>query len=267
MRNRFSVILAVLVFSPVALAQTQTIRESGAAASRSAALASPRDLSGVWLPPDPQALDRLVGYNNRGSTDGGFAKEISRTPWAEARYNATKPGFGPRRAPGGNDPILRCDPPGMPRIMGGAFEVIQIPGRILLFFESDHVHREIWMDGRGLPKDPDPTWYGYSIGKWDGDTLVVDTAGFNDKSWIDGWGNVHSDEMHVVERYRRVDQNTLELTMTLDDPKAYTNQLVSGMKVFKLHPKYELIESLCVPEDESSFLERVREPAMEKPKK
>jgi hypothetical protein len=154
----------------------------------------------------------------------------------------------------------------MPRIMGGAFEIIQIPGRILLYFESDHVHREVWMDGRELPKDPDPTWYGYSVGKWDGDTLVVDTIGFNDKTWIDSWGNPHSEDMRVVERYRRVDHDTLELKMTVIDPKAYTAPLVSSPKTFSLHPKYELVESLCVPEDEKTFLDRVREPAFEKAK-
>jgi|ERR1700674_2844317 hypothetical protein len=264
-QNRFLMLMAVLVLSSVA--RGQTAQQSGEPKVRTATPTSPHDLSGVWLPPDPQVLDRLVGFNNRGGADGGFAKEISRTPWAEARYNAAKPGFGPRRAPGGNDPILHCDPPGMPRIMGGPFEIIQIPGRILMFFESGHVHREIWMDGRDLTKDPDPTWYGYSVGKWEVDTLVVDTIGFNDKSWIDGWGNPHSDEMHVVERYRRVDHNTLELRMTIDDPKAFTNPLVGNPKIFSLHPKYELIESLCVPEDESSFFEKVREPAIEKPKK
>jgi hypothetical protein len=257
--------LAVLGFSSVAL--PQTAQQSGTAKPRTAERGSPHDLSGVWLPPDPQVLDRIVGYNNRGASDGGFAKDISRTPWGEARYDAAKPGFGPRRAPGGNDPILHCDPVGMPRIMGGAFEILQIPGRIVMLFESSHEHRAIWVDGRELPKDPDPTWYGYSVGRWNGDTLVVDTSGFNDKSWIDSWGNPHSDAMHVVERYRRLDRNTLELIMTIDDPKAYTKPLVGNPKIFTLHPKYELVESLCVPEDEESFLERVRRPAIGNPSK
>jgi hypothetical protein len=150
----------------------------------------------------------------------------------------------------------------MPRILGGAFEIIQIPGRILIFYENNHVHREIWIDGRPLPKDPDPTWYGYSVGRWEGDSLVVDTIGFNDRSWIDSWGNPHSDEMRVVERYRRLDHKTLEMRVTVDDPKAYTKPLVSSPKTFDLHAKQELVESLCVPEDEKSFLDRVREPAI-----
>jgi hypothetical protein len=252
--------IAVGGLSPFALAQTS--QQPGEAKAKASAPVSPHDLSGIWVPPDPQALDRLVGYNNRGATDGAFAQEFSRTPWAEARYSAAKPGFGPRRAPGGNDPILHCDPPGMPRIMGGAFEIIQIPGRILMLLESNHEHREIWMDGRSLPKDPDPTWYGYSVGRWDGDTLVVDTIGFNDRSWIDGWGNPHSDEMHVVERYRRVNPDTLEMRMTIDDAKAYTKPLVGNPKTFGLSPKYELVENICSPEDEKSFLDRIRQPAI-----
>lgn len=265
MRNQFAIVSAALLCLFVAGAQTQAPPE--AADNRVTAASSSHDLSGVWLPPDPQVLDRLAGYNNRGAADGAFAKEISRTPWADEKYNAAKPGFGPRRAPGGNDPILHCDPPGMPRIIGGTFELIQIPGRIVLFFEGNHVRREIWMDGRELPKDPDPTWYGYSVGKWEGDTLVVNSIGFNDRSWIDSWGDPHSDQMHVVERYRRLDHDTLELRMTIDDPKAYTKQLVSNPKLFKLHTKYDLVESLCVPEDEASFLEKVREPAMQTPNK
>ena len=133
-------------------------------------------------------------------------------------------------------------------------------------YEDFDEHRQIWTDGRDLPKDPDPSWYGYSVGKWDGDTLVVDTIGFNNKSWIDGNGHPHSDEMHVVERYRRVDHDTLELTMTIDDPKAYTKRWVSrSPKTFKLAPKVgpkaEVMELLCVPEDEEAFRKTVREPA------
>ncbi len=99
------------------------------------------------------------------------------TPWGQAKYDANKPGYGPRAAPGGNDPILKCDPIGFPRILFAIwpFEIIPIPGRILMFFEGQHTIREIWMDGRKLPADPEPTWYGYSVGKWEGDTLIVET--------------------------------------------------------------------------------------------
>ena len=168
-----------------------------------------------------------------------------------------------------NDPVLHCDPIGFPRIMGpGPFEIVQIPGKMLMLFEDQLTRRQIWTDGRPLPKDPDPTWYGYSVGKWEGDTLVVDTTGINDRSWLDGGGHPHSDLIHVTERFRRPNHDTLELTLTIDDPKAYTKPWVgTEPKIYKLRPKLELLESPCVPEDEESFLKAVREPASTKPNK
>src|SRR5438093_6440608 len=103
-----------------------------------------------------------------------------------------------------------------------AFRDYHIPGRILMFFEGQHTVREIWMDGRKLPDDPDPRWYGYSVGRWEGDTLVVETAGFNDKTWLGAQGQPHSDEMRTIERYRRVDHDTIQFNLTIDDPKTYT---------------------------------------------
>jgi hypothetical protein len=102
------------------------------------------------------------------------------------------------------------------------FEIIHIPGRILMFFEGQHTIREIWMDGRNLPSDPVPAWYGYSVGKWDGDTLIVETIGFNDKTWLGAQGQPHSDQMRTIERYRRVDPATIQFNLTIVDPKIYT---------------------------------------------
>jgi len=152
---------------------------------------APPDLSGVW--------QLAPGGGGQGPGDN-FP---TLTAWGKAKYDANKPGYGPRAAPGGNDPILKCDPMGFPRIMFviWPFEIIQIPGRILMFFEGHHTIREIWMDGRKLPTDPDPRWYGYSVGKWDGDTLVVETIGFNEKTWLGAQGQPHSDEMRTIERY------------------------------------------------------------------
>ena len=92
--------------------------------------------------------------------------------------------------------------------------------------------------GENFRKTRTRRWYGHSVGHWEGDTLVVESIGFNDKSWMDGAGHPHSEAMHVVERYRRVDHDTLELTMTIDDPKAYTKPWLSkSPKTFKLAPK------------------------------
>lgn len=194
------------------------------------------------------------------------------TPWAQAGYAANKPGIGraDRIVPLGNDPVMQCDPIGFPRVMfydAYPTEIIQIPGRIIEFFDYFYVHRTIWMDGRELPKDPDPTWYGVSVGKWEGDTLVVETVGFNDRTWIDDDGHPHSDGMRVEERYRRIDHDNMELNMTIIDPKAYTQPWVGETKTWKLDPKLELREDVCVPSDEEKYKEEMRVPAATPPGK
>ena len=101
---------------------------------------------------------------------------------------------------------LRCLPPGVPRIMLKArpFEIVQTPNRILFVYEGGgHVWRQIWMDGRAHPKDPNPNWLGHSIGHWEGDTLVVDSVGFNDQTWLDDAGHPHTEQLHVIEKYTR----------------------------------------------------------------
>jgi len=113
-----------------------------------------------------------------------------------------------------------------------------------MLFEFDHLFREIYTDGRGHSTTVGPTWMGDSIGKWEGDTLVVDTTNFNDKSWLDWTGHPHSDQLHLVERIRRVDHNTLRDDMTFDDPKAYTHPW-SGLAMFELHPDWSIQENVC----------------------
>lgn len=230
MRNRFigsilgSVLaMVVLLFPPVTLAQAVQPP------------ASTPDLSGVWI----------------GQTRHFNLKETPpMQPWAEEKYKAVREGLGPT-GKGRNDldPAIRdCVPHGFPRILNNPepMEIIPIPGRVLMIFEWDHWVRQIWMDGREHPEDPDPTWMGHSIGWWEGNTLVVDTIGLNDKTWIDAPGHPHTEELHVVERYRRVDRNTLEVDLTFDDPKAYTEPW-KGQFVFKLEPDWEIVESVfCV---------------------
>jgi len=143
-------------------------------------------------------------------------------------------------------------------------EILQTPRHIVMLFEAGHEWRQIWIDGRKLPSDPEPTWNGYSVGRWEGDTLVVDTVGFNDQSWVDQYGNPHSDAMHLTERYRRTSRNKLELTMTIDDSKAYTRPWVSLTRPLTLKPNLEIEDEPCVPEEMDSFTSAVREPAAAK---
>ena len=132
-----------------------------------------------------------------------------------------------------------------------------------MFFEREHEWRQIWTDGRGHPKDPEPTWMGDSIGKWEGDTFVVDTIGLNEKSWLDFYGDPHSDDIHLIERYKRVDHDTLTLQLIVEDPKAYTATWVGDTKTYKLlKGKKAYMEELpCIPEEEDSFTNRIRMPA------
>jgi len=123
-----------------------------------------------------------------------------------------------------DNPSLHCLPHGIP-IAGLVAEVIkfvQTPGLTIIMYEVDSTHRQIYTDGRKLPEYPQPAWLGYSVGRWDRDTLLVETAGFNDKSWLDLSGHSHSEALRVTERYRRRDFGHMDVEMTFDDPKMYT---------------------------------------------
>ncbi len=212
----------------------------------------PHDLNGVW------------------SRSGGVLTMSNETPlmtpWGRAKFDATRPVYGPRAVPGGNDPMSTCDPLGMPRnifleVSIYPMQLVQTPTSVYQFFEWAHSYRVIWTDGRELPKDPDPRWMGYSVGKWDGDTFVVKSTGFDERTWLDHFGNPVSDDMTLEERYHRVDRDTLELNMIITAPKAYTKPWVSEKKTFRLAPKAEVDELFCVPTEEQRFNRLVRDPA------
>jgi hypothetical protein len=186
------------------------------------------------------------------------------TPWGQARFAAAKPLVGSRAVAGKEDSeTLHCEPSGPPQvlILPNPFEIVQIPGRVFMFFEEGHIWRTIWTDGRPLPNDPDPTWLGYSVGKWEGDTFVVETIGFNDKEWVDVSGNPRSEQTHLTERYRRLNHDTLEQQITIDDPKSYTKPWVSPPKLHKLEPGWEISEWFCVLDENKAYDDAVRKPA------
>jgi hypothetical protein len=130
-------------------------------------------------------------------------------------------------------------------------EIVQIPGRVIMFFEYDHYVRQIFTDGRPH-QNLTPTWMGDSIGKWQGDSFVIDTNGFNDKTWIDNEGHPHSDALHVIERIRRIDHQTMEDDINLEDPKAYTTTLTTK-RILTLKAGWNIVEYIC--EDNDTFLE------------
>ena len=258
-------LVTALTFSSSAIAQTS--QPSKAMGGDKTHTFDPRDISGVW---DHTRTPNsgIQAYRGAGAND----PIPPMTPWGQAKFNAARPGFGPRTVPPTqeNDPIIKCDPQGFPRSLTlenpEPMEIIQIPGRVLQFVEWNHVWRTIWTDGRTLPKDVGPTWYGYSVGKWEGDTFVVDTIGLDERTWLDPFGDPHSEELHVQERYRRVDYNTLEFSMVIDDPKTYTKPwFMVNKRLLKLKPNYELQEAICAPSDEQLFNNAVTNPAANGP--
>ena len=191
------------------------------------------DLSGVWqVQPTPAAdLTGLFGdlsvENVLGDTSGAYSKYLinilvdfkpSDTPlrpeFADIVRQRSKEVY----------PLTRCLPIGVPGddLLPGPFKIIQAPGLILVRNEYENTFRQIYTDGRKAPADPEPLWLGYSVGRWDGNTLVVDTVGFNDKGWLDGMGHPRSESLHVLERFQRRDFGHLDVQVTIDDPKVYT---------------------------------------------
>jgi len=139
-------------------------------------------------------------------------------------------------------------------VPGYPFKIIQTPGETILLEEEFNQYRQIFTDGRAAPVDPNPAWFGYSIGRWEGDTFVVETTGFGDQSWLDNGGHPHTDALHLTERFRRRNFGSLELDVTVDDPKAYTKPWKSATVHFELLPDTELIEHLCENEKDAPHL-------------
>jgi hypothetical protein len=195
------------------------------------------DLSGIWNGDTP-TLQNLKYLSNLAADfkPGEFPIQ----PWAES--------LAKQRIPGGSEwPPSRCLPPGVPVLNTGnrSFKIIQEPDLLVILYEVFGQFRQVFLDGRILAKDPNPTWLGYSVGRWDGDTLVVDTTGFNGKTWLDVRGHPTTDALHVIERFRRRDIGHLDIQLTIDDPKAYTKPWTVPLQPMLLDPDNELLEDVC----------------------
>ncbi len=187
---------------------------------------------------------RAFGAARAGSYDRNIARDLKPAeiqPWAEALYQqrVVNEGKDSPRASCLPDPFVYYHAVDVARI-------VQTPGLIVMLYQgtTNSVHRTIFTDGRKLPVDPNPTWIGYSTGHWDGDTLVVDTAGFNDRGWLDIEGHPHTDALHITERFHRRDFGHMDLEITIDDPKTFTRPFSLQMPQ-KLMPDTDLIESVC----------------------
>ena len=212
------------------------------------------DLSGVWrVEPTPRAeLTKTYGDQSAVSVPGDDFYSLSK--YTLNVLSDFKPGEEPirpeaaqHRAGPTDNPTTRCLPGGIPftELLPEPFKLIQTPTElVMLLTETDGTIRQIYTDGRKVPDDPQPLWLGYSVGHWDGDTLVVDTTGFNDKSWLDGFGHMHSEALHITERYHRRDFGHMDVAVTIDDPKTFTRPFTIKF-TDDLLPDTDVIEYYC----------------------
>ena len=190
------------------------------------------DLSGVWL---------VRGQYIRDLGQDLKPGELSFQPWAAELYKHRRDTLSRE------DPQARCVLSGVPRATAVPYplKIVNTTNRmIVVLYEALHAYRQIFMDGRPLPKDPNPAWMGYSIGRWDGDTLVVDSNGFVDNNWLDNNGHPGTESLRLTERFRRRDFGHLDVTLTIDDPKAYTKPWTVTLPLVA-QPDNELIEYVC----------------------
>jgi len=228
-----------------------------------------RDLSGAWVGP---------GVTNKPDPVPPM------TPAGEAVFKERK-GYGAASGQGGrgqaaaapesNDPFITCDPLGFPRNLlahaitsrGGTL-FASMPDRILIAYEQNRLWREIWMDGRALPKAvdvrgaPESRYYGYSVGRWENDTtLVIDTTGLDERPWLDTVGHPRSSMAHIQERYTRVDQYNIRFTVTVDDPKFYTKPWTFMRANLYWMKAQEFAETLCVASEAIEYLDTLAKPS------
>ena len=201
------------------------------------------DLSGVWL--GGGASDADIA-NPRSLKEGS---KVIMLPWAEALVKTRQ---------SKEDPEANCLPAGIPRGSPYPWRLVQTPTHYFLLFEGNiHSYRQIFMNAKH-PADPDPTWFGHSVGHWEGNTLIVDTVGFNDKFWFDYVGHPHTEKLHTIERYTRTDEGHLAIEVTIDDPGAYTQPFTTVGRA-QLMVNSELLEYIC--QENNQDLEKLDGPA------
>ena len=230
--------LTVLILAIVALLAVSTRAVAQSSAQAEAGKNLP-DLSGLWVP--------------ARSDVGNFRFSLEDPPlqaWAREIYQRNRRGVRDPRQQGLDelDPTTYCYPVGSTRAMiRYPFRIFQSPNIVALIIEVNDGVRQIFMDGRPHPEGWPFGWMGHSTGKYEGDTLVVDTVGLNDKSWIDAGGTPHSDALHVVERFRRIRPDTLEVEFLFEDPKAFTRSW-GAKKLYQLRPQMDVLEKIACEE-------------------
>ncbi len=234
-----TILLLGLSHPGTAIAQQSADKKETAKPS---APAPKRDLTGVWMLRNPPEMRSYAGAT--------FTKdEPELTPWALEKYKQAKnSNNGKFTLETTNDPVItRCFPPGTPRVYFHPypFEFVKTQKSWLMLYEYDHTNRRIFIDGRPLPNDPDLSWMGTSVGHWTDDyTFVVETVGFNEKTWVDRLGHPHSDQLKVTETFRRKDMDKMEIDFKFEDPKALIKPWTATF-YSELRPNWELGEISC----------------------
>ena len=205
------------------------------------------DLSGLWRPrPDP--LGKVEGVENTvfARYMDNLTADAGPDPLAILKPEYVELVRGRLEPLGLHDPINRCAPPGALRLLSlpPPTKIVQARGLVLLLHEKETTFRQIFTDGRELPANPHPTFMGYSVGRWEGDTLVVTSSGFTEQSWLDGMGHPHSEAMRTTERYRRIDAGHLQVEITVTDPQVLKAP-ITATQHYLLIPDGELIEYYC----------------------
>jgi hypothetical protein len=221
-----------------------------------------RDLSGTWNSSRGAGGGiQALGAQNMPD-DGKPEHQLSYTQAGLAALQPHKPGFGTRAVEPDsiNDPVNSCDPQGMPRedlYEVRTTQILQSDKKLVLMYEYNRVWRVIWTDGRELPKDPEPQWYGYSTGKWIDDyTFVAQTYGVDPRTWVDNAGRPHSEQMTIEERFHRINADQLELTVTLTDPLFYSKPWVALDKfpMTRVPDTFHVREMICSTSEYQQYL-------------
>jgi hypothetical protein len=231
MRDRLWILVAALAASITNAGGVRAQSGPPSAATQTQTSAHIPDLSGDWLPDPPGC-----GWNPADPQCQKLEDGTPYQPWALEKLKSERSGYGENATfENTTDPYMKyCDPYGNPREFFNPtkFKFIQTPDTVYILNEMGPFWQQVALNRKTHPQDPDPQWWGDSIGWYERDTFVVDTVGFNDRTWLDQVGRPHTEALHLIERFRRVDQEHLELDITVDDPKAYTKSWV-GKKVFK----------------------------------
>jgi hypothetical protein len=266
-----SALVAVLVFS-------LTLRAQTAAPTRSASAQAPggtakiADLSGDWAPDGRRGgIGQSLSISDIRGARRGNEDDIPYQPWAREKTLSEKTSTGLNsQFDQTTDPqVLYCEPPGVPHIYLWPIKTkfIQTPEAVYILHELGPFYRIVWLNSKH-PEDPDPQWWGHSIGRYEnGDTLVVDTIGFTDKTWLDQMGHPHTEQLHLTERYKRVDATTLELDMTIDDPGAYTKPWQAHRNFTLSKTGFLRYQQICSVRENQRFYDNLAKPALPAPPK